>query len=67
MGNPGETDDRRPPLTVADIRLRIDDSKPPWVEYDLTDLGRTLIEQIGMLTRWTDHSGEAVVDARHPG
>jgi DNA-binding HxlR family transcriptional regulator len=32
---------------------------PPRVEDDLTDLGRTLIEPIGMLTRWAERNGDA--------
>jgi DNA-binding HxlR family transcriptional regulator len=32
------------------------------VEYDLTDLGRTLVEPIEVLTKWAKDHGEAVVD-----
>lgn len=37
---------------------------PPRVEYCLTDLGRTLVEPIGVLTRWATVNGEAVVAAQ---
>ena len=36
---------------------------PPRVEYDLTDLGRTLIQPIQDLARWAEHNGSAVLDA----
>ncbi|MDQ0790832.1 DNA-binding HxlR family transcriptional regulator [Streptomyces sp. B3I7] len=32
------------------------------VEYDLTDLGRTLVEPIEVLTNWAKDHGEAIVD-----
>ena len=35
---------------------------PRRVEYRLTDLGRTLIEPIEVLTRWARDHGEAIVD-----
>lgn len=35
---------------------------PPRVEYSLTDLGRTLVEPINVLTHWARSYGEAVVD-----
>ncbi|MCL2585237.1 MAG: helix-turn-helix transcriptional regulator [Streptosporangiales bacterium] len=35
---------------------------PRWVEYSLTDLGRTLIEPIEVLTTWARDHGEAIVD-----
>jgi DNA-binding HxlR family transcriptional regulator len=37
---------------------------PPRVEYALTELGRTLIEPIGFLTRWAEDNGEAILDAQ---
>lgn len=37
---------------------------PPRVEYELTDLGRTLIGPIRMLAEWAEANGEAVVDAQ---
>ncbi len=37
---------------------------PRRVEYELTDLGRTLIEPIRMLTAWAERNGEAVADAQ---
>ncbi|TDE57927.1 transcriptional regulator [Nonomuraea mesophila] len=36
---------------------------PPRVEYDLTELGTTLIEPIAMLTRWAEENGDAVLAA----
>lgn len=44
---------------------------PPRVDYELTPLGRTLLDTIGQLVSWTDaHLGEidaarAAYDARH--
>ncbi|MBO2450646.1 helix-turn-helix transcriptional regulator [Actinomadura barringtoniae] len=37
---------------------------PPRVEYALTDLGRTLVEPIAMLTRWSEANGGAILDAQ---
>ncbi|GAA3038891.1 helix-turn-helix domain-containing protein [Streptosporangium longisporum] len=37
---------------------------PPRVEYDLTDLGRTLLEPIEMLSRWAETHGDAVLAAQ---
>jgi DNA-binding HxlR family transcriptional regulator len=37
---------------------------PPRVEYSLTDLGQTLVEPIGVLTKWATLHGEAVVAAQ---
>lgn len=36
---------------------------PPRVEYDLTELGRTLIQPIRDLTRWAEEHGPAILDA----
>jgi DNA-binding HxlR family transcriptional regulator len=36
---------------------------PRRVEYDLTELGRTLIEPIGTLTSWAEANGERVLAA----
>jgi DNA-binding HxlR family transcriptional regulator len=36
---------------------------PPRVEYQLTDLGTTLIEPIELLTGWAEHNGAAILDA----
>ncbi|MEV4113280.1 helix-turn-helix domain-containing protein [Nonomuraea sp. NPDC049695] len=33
---------------------------PSRVEYELTELGTTLIEPIAMLTKWAEENGEAV-------
>ncbi|MFE9107874.1 winged helix-turn-helix transcriptional regulator [Actinomadura geliboluensis] len=35
---------------------------PRWVEYNLTDLGRTLVEPIEVLTNWARDHGGTVVD-----
>jgi DNA-binding HxlR family transcriptional regulator len=32
------------------------------IEYDLTDLGRTLVDPIEVLTSWARDHGEAIVD-----
>lgn len=37
---------------------------PPRVEYELTELGRTLVEPIAVLTKWAVVNGEAVADAQ---
>ena len=37
---------------------------PPRVEYELTALGRTLIEPIQALTRWAESNGEALLEAQ---
>jgi DNA-binding HxlR family transcriptional regulator len=37
---------------------------PPRVEYNLTDLGRTLIEPIEMLTSWAERNGNALLAAQ---
>ncbi len=37
---------------------------PPRVEYRLTDLGKTLVEPIGVLTKWATVNGDAVVAAQ---
>jgi DNA-binding HxlR family transcriptional regulator len=36
---------------------------PPRVEYQLTDLGTTLIQPIELLTHWAEHNGTAILDA----
>jgi DNA-binding HxlR family transcriptional regulator len=36
---------------------------PPRVEYDLTELGHTLIKPIEVLTDWAERNGEAVLEA----
>jgi DNA-binding HxlR family transcriptional regulator len=36
---------------------------PPRVEYELTQLGATLIDPIHMLTEWARANGDAVLDA----
>ena len=37
---------------------------PRRVEYELTELGQTLIEPIRVLTTWAEHNGEAILDAQ---
>ncbi|WP_284750460.1 winged helix-turn-helix transcriptional regulator [Amycolatopsis sp. RTGN1] len=37
---------------------------PPRVEYCLTTLGQTLVEPIGVLTKWATSHGEAVLEAQ---
>jgi DNA-binding HxlR family transcriptional regulator len=36
---------------------------PPRVEYQLTNLGTTLIPAIGLLTSWAENNGTAILDA----
>lgn len=36
---------------------------PPRVDYQLTELGDTLIQPIELLTQWAEHNGAAVLDA----
>ena len=36
---------------------------PPRVEYELTELGRTLIDPITMLAHWAEANGDAILDA----
>jgi DNA-binding HxlR family transcriptional regulator len=38
------------------------EQSPRQVEYRLTDLGRTLVEPIEMLTAWARENGEAIAD-----
>jgi DNA-binding HxlR family transcriptional regulator len=40
---------------------------PRRVEYSLTDLGRTLVEPIEVLTNWARDYGEAIVDFQEAG
>lgn len=40
---------------------------PPRVEYELTDLGRTLMAPIRLLTEWAEDNGEAVLAAQEAG
>ena len=37
---------------------------PPRVEYALTDLGRTLMGPVRMLTEWAEQNGDAVLAAQ---
>ena len=40
---------------------------PPRVEYQLTDLGRTLMNPIRMLTEWAEQNGDAILAAQEAG
>ncbi len=40
---------------------------PPRVEYELTELGRTLMDPIRMLTGWAEENGEAILAAQERG
>jgi DNA-binding HxlR family transcriptional regulator len=40
---------------------------PPRVEYELTDLGHTLIGPIETLTRWAESNGDAILQAQDAG
>lgn len=46
------------------IERRVYAEAPPRVEYNLTELGRTLDEPIRMLTDWAREHGEAVLEYR---
>ena len=37
---------------------------PPRVEYEFTELGRTLIDPIRMLAQWAEANGDAILDAQ---
>ena len=37
---------------------------PPRVEYELTKLGRTLIDPITMLAHWAEANDDAILDAQ---
>jgi DNA-binding HxlR family transcriptional regulator len=37
---------------------------PPRVEYELTELGHTLIDPIRMLAQWAETHGDAILDAQ---
>ncbi|TKT80087.1 helix-turn-helix domain-containing protein [Aquamicrobium sp. LC103] len=39
-------------------------TKPPSVEYSLTDLGRSMFGPLNELMRWADHNAAAVREAR---
>jgi DNA-binding HxlR family transcriptional regulator len=39
-------------------------SIPPRVDYELTELGRTLLEPVAVLINWVDRSRSAIEDAR---
>ncbi|KIF71666.1 HxlR family transcriptional regulator [Streptomyces sp. AcH 505] len=45
------------------VRRRAYAEAPPRVEYELTQLGATLIDPIHMLTEWARMHGDAVLDA----
>ena len=40
---------------------------PPRVEYELTELGRTLMVPIRLLTEWAEENGDAVLAAQEGG
>ena len=40
---------------------------PPRVEYELTELGRTLMDPIRMLTEWAEQNGDAILAAQDAG
>ncbi|NIK56198.1 DNA-binding HxlR family transcriptional regulator [Kribbella shirazensis] len=37
---------------------------PPRVEYNLTELGRTLMGPVRMLTEWAEENGDAILAAQ---
>lgn len=46
------------------VTRRAFDEMPPRVEYELTDLGRTLEGPLDALRRWAEHNVERVLGAR---
>ncbi|TQS72704.1 helix-turn-helix transcriptional regulator [Rhodobacteraceae bacterium] len=38
---------------------------PPRVEYALTDLGRSFLEPLGILTEWAERNHRTIVEARN--
>ncbi|WP_128546822.1 winged helix-turn-helix transcriptional regulator [Larkinella soli] len=46
------------------VSRRIYAEVPPRVEYDLTPLGRSLMEQVSLLTEWATLNGTSILDAR---
>lgn len=45
------------------VGRRVYAESPPRVEYELSELGRTLVEPIAVLTRWAEEHGPDVVVA----
>ena len=46
------------------VTRRVYAEAPPRVEYELTDLGRSLLVPIYALGRWAEQHGEAVLEAQ---
>lgn len=46
------------------VARKVFDTKPPSVEYRLTDLGQSIIVPFGHLIRWADTNMELIEDAR---
>lgn len=46
------------------VSRRVTPTSPPQVEYALTDLGRSLLEPVGALARWTVANGERIEASR---
>ncbi|MER7000231.1 helix-turn-helix domain-containing protein [Streptomyces sp. NPDC000410] len=40
---------------------------PPRVEYALTGLGESALEPVGVLSRWAEHNGDAILAAQEGG
>jgi DNA-binding HxlR family transcriptional regulator len=40
---------------------------PPRVEYELTEVGRTLMDPVRMLTEWAEENGDAILAAQERG
>lgn len=46
------------------VHREVFDTKPPSVEYSLTDLGRSMYESLGQLLMWAENNHDAVRRAR---
>ncbi|GAB3849558.1 winged helix-turn-helix transcriptional regulator [Dactylosporangium cerinum] len=45
------------------VRRRVLATAPAGVEYELTELGRTLLEPVGVLARWAEEHADAIAAA----
>ncbi len=46
------------------VRRKVFPTKPPSVEYSLTDLGRSMFEPLSQMVRWAEINHDAVIAAR---
>jgi DNA-binding HxlR family transcriptional regulator len=45
------------------VRREVFAEVPPRVEYTLTELGRTVLEPVSVLSRWAEQNGDAILAA----